>query len=292
MVGPQRISVLLNEPRGGVDEVGCGGRQREAAGELSAAVAEGKELRLHQVVAAERGQAQRGSVKRAADANLPADGKYVDELPRGIVQPRISKLDALAAKMHGERPRSAEDFSGRLGVQDVDVPRAAVDDAEQRERRATDDDRVERAISQASKATSVGRGSTRGIPRGIRLSDTAAAGQTCCRGRSSAPCGTRANLCDPRCVGELGGLARGRAIARGIDDGVGWLADVGHYPRGASPQRLLDMHGNVVEIVGDGDGFQLRGGSWLGTPAQLRASSQSGIDIDDSGNGIGFRCAQ
>ncbi len=65
--------------------------------------------------------------------------------------------------------------------------------------------------------------------------------------------------------------------------------------------ELYDMSGNVWEWVQDcydkayEDNCRLRvirGGSWLGTPEDLRASNRNGADAGDRVGAIGFRLAQ
>jgi formylglycine-generating enzyme required for sulfatase activity/DNA-binding CsgD family transcriptional regulator len=114
--------------------------------------------------------------------------------------------------------------------------------------------------------------------------------------------GTRANYCDINCNN---GWKDNR-----YDDGYVDTSPVGDYPAGGSVYGALDMAGNVYEWVADwfepysrimqvnptgpltGSEHIIRGGSWGDDPAHIRAAVRSHINVPDSSNFIGFRCAR
>ncbi len=87
---------------------------------------------------------------------------------------------------------------------------------------------------------------------------------------------------------------------------------VGSHPTGASPFGVLDMAGNMVEMVADwydasyyetapsndpqgpssGDRYVGRGGGFKSLALWQRASSRDWYDTYDTGNRLGFRCAK
>ena len=95
-----------------------------------------------------------------------------------------------------------------------------------------------------------------------------------------------------------------------VNDGYENVAPVGSFPAGASPYGVLDMAGNLGEWVNDwyaaydagplenptgpaeGDFRVLRGGSWYGTAAAIRASDRGWYIPEGGTNYIGFRCAK
>ncbi len=115
--------------------------------------------------------------------------------------------------------------------------------------------------------------------------------------------GEMVNFCDANCPIE------NRDIA--FDDGYGDTAPVGTYPEGISPSNTLDMSGNVMEWVSDwydsnyyrsstdtnpqgpleGEFKALRGGSWLSSRDEVRASGRSSFHPTVSRANLGFRCA-
>jgi len=91
---------------------------------------------------------------------------------------------------------------------------------------------------------------------------------------------------------------------------VGWTAPVGNYPTGASQLGLMDMAGNLWELVGDGWGFyssdpqtdplgsadgefrMIRGGAWCYSDYYLRCADRMATDPFESDCGQGFRIAR
>ena len=96
-------------------------------------------------------------------------------------------------------------------------------------------------------------------------------------------------------------------------EGCGGVAQtVGSHPEGASAFGLLDMSGNMVEIIADwydetyyatapatdpkgpasGARFVGRGGGWKSTAVWQRTSDRDWYDMPDAGKSFGFRCAR
>jgi len=95
-------------------------------------------------------------------------------------------------------------------------------------------------------------------------------------------------------------------------DGYEFTAPVAHYRLGASPFWVMDMAGNVAELVADwydaeyysvspqenptgpslGDDRVVRGGSFLDSYYYLRTSFRNWISQTDQSYDIGFRCVQ
>jgi formylglycine-generating enzyme required for sulfatase activity len=96
---------------------------------------------------------------------------------------------------------------------------------------------------------------------------------------------------------------------RDIDDHYAYTAPVGKYPMGASPYGVMDMAGNVWEMVGDwydGDYYQnspakdpagpirgnyrvTRGGGWDSHQWMLRSTGRAGGIPQKAGDSLGFR---
>jgi formylglycine-generating enzyme required for sulfatase activity len=71
---------------------------------------------------------------------------------------------------------------------------------------------------------------------------------------------------------------------------------VGLFPRGATPEGIQDLAGNVDEWVADwygtGTTRSVRGGSWVTESRYLRASDRRWFVPEVRGSNIGFRCAR
>jgi formylglycine-generating enzyme required for sulfatase activity len=75
---------------------------------------------------------------------------------------------------------------------------------------------------------------------------------------------------------------------RGKIDGYEKIAPIGSFPQGSSPYGVMDMSGNVRELV---DNLVLKGGSWYSLPISLRSGDPGHgypVERDDD---MGFRCA-
>jgi formylglycine-generating enzyme required for sulfatase activity len=125
----------------------------------------------------------------------------------------------------------------------------------------------------------------------------------------------RGNACGSECraMGERAGR-RGWVVSFEGDDGAETTAPVGSYPEGRSPFGLLDMSGNVWEVVTDwyasykrsdaplvdptgpdgpvdGNGHIRRGGGW-GEDVRVRATTRdTSHDWWERDPALGFRCA-
>jgi formylglycine-generating enzyme required for sulfatase activity len=97
-----------------------------------------------------------------------------------------------------------------------------------------------------------------------------------------------------------------------VSDGWAATAEVGRFPRDASPFGVLDMAGNVSELTADRYGeyraeavtdpqrsrssespHVSRGGSWFDNdPHRVRAAYRTHLDPDLRNFQIGFRCAR
>lgn len=91
-----------------------------------------------------------------------------------------------------------------------------------------------------------------------------------------------------------------------IDDGYRYTAPVGNYPDGASPYGVMDMAGNVWEVVSDWSDWYvdvddptntekkmpiIRGSSWYGNAWEARTFHRAMPDPNKSSVVTGFRCA-
>jgi formylglycine-generating enzyme required for sulfatase activity len=97
-----------------------------------------------------------------------------------------------------------------------------------------------------------------------------------------------------------------------FDDGYRDTAPVGSYPAGASPYKVLDMAGNVLEWVSDlyasgyysispyenpvgpssGTKHPVRGGSWISGRDGLRTTGRASLSSNSTYDTLGFRCAK
>jgi formylglycine-generating enzyme required for sulfatase activity len=117
--------------------------------------------------------------------------------------------------------------------------------------------------------------------------------------------GSSLNACDKDCAY--------RWADRSVDDGYDFTAPVGSYSKGVSWVGALDMSGNVTEWTSSilkpypynpADGREasggqdrssrrvLRGGSWLGSQVDMRATFRNTAYPTTSGENIGFRCVR
>jgi formylglycine-generating enzyme required for sulfatase activity len=114
------------------------------------------------------------------------------------------------------------------------------------------------------------------------------------------PSGNRANFCDRNCPDALNDAAKKNWkesgwVSEGVNDGWAGTAPVKLYPGGATAWGLYDMAGNVWEWTAtdyDSSKKEVRGGSWNGTPASLRASYRNSYAPSAWNDDLGFRCAQ
>jgi formylglycine-generating enzyme required for sulfatase activity len=115
----------------------------------------------------------------------------------------------------------------------------------------------------------------------------------------AAPSPDRVNACGPECVSWVKeNLKLVETAMYASSDGWPTTAPVGSFPRGATPQGLQDMAGNVWEWTAsnyrDSFGRVLRGGSWMhGDASNLRAGDRNPIGprlFEDGA--LGFRCAR
>lgn len=72
----------------------------------------------------------------------------------------------------------------------------------------------------------------------------------------------------------------------GLWDGYRASAPVGSFPRGATPQGLEDMAGNIWEWTQEG---HLRGGPWCLDPEMMRCDLVADEGVDQANDKFGFR---
>lgn len=119
---------------------------------------------------------------------------------------------------------------------------------------------------------------------------------------SAPPDTTRLNACDKGCID----LALKIDIMFESADGWATTAPVGSFPKGATPEGLQDMAGNVAEWTSSRDCPYpekscaeekriVRGGGWdTGTLASVSGSGRTfaGHDPSERVSGVGFRCVR
>lgn len=124
------------------------------------------------------------------------------------------------------------------------------------------------------------------------------------------PDATRLNACGAECRAMARRLGRPWPALHEDDDGAEATAPVGLFRKGATPEGVLDLAGNVREWVQDrkadydpapaADPVQskgmlrvLRGGSWhIADPRWLRGADRNSANEGDRHSGVGFRCAR
>lgn len=78
----------------------------------------------------------------------------------------------------------------------------------------------------------------------------------------------------------------GRCNIGGAQDGYAESAPVGSFPRGATPEGLMDMAGNIWEWTSEG---HLRGGPWCMGPETVRCWDIADEGVDRADDKFGFR---
>jgi serine/threonine-protein kinase len=110
--------------------------------------------------------------------------------------------------------------------------------------------------------------------------------------------GSRVNACDRECQ-SLPGLPRylrGNSLGEG-DDGFATTAPASAFEGGGTPSGVLQLAGNVSELVdawhGEEQRFRvMRGGSWSSVEAaELQATARARISPETRTSDVGFRCA-
>jgi formylglycine-generating enzyme required for sulfatase activity len=114
---------------------------------------------------------------------------------------------------------------------------------------------------------------------------------------NDSPAADRVNACGTECVlwSKTYGGEDKQAMYQ-ADDGWPTTSPVGSFPRGATPQGLQDMAGNVWELTASSYGADsrvYRGGSWACGPLScVLAKYREGIAPSRRASNLGFRCAR
>jgi formylglycine-generating enzyme required for sulfatase activity len=114
---------------------------------------------------------------------------------------------------------------------------------------------------------------------------------------NDAPSADRLNACGTECVTLVkSNFGQDWTALYQADDGWPTTAPVGSFPRGATPQGLQDMGGNVREWTSsnfDATARVVRGGSWNDDVASIFRAALRGRDTPSYRyGGLGFRCAR